>query len=870
MPNVIIVCTNCKKPLKIPAEGLGKKVRCPACKTVFVGKRDEFKPRPAAGDNSSLGTLGFPPPANDALLADEDAPPPALSGSSIIDPITDLPEEAEAPAPQRATPPPKKKKSKLLLILVLLFVFVGLPVLGCGGLFLVFGSSLLILVGKEQSNSEPHQSQNSAVRPSADTPLITDKPPDKPDDKSQPVQPPDDKTTKPDDKSAKPDDKTTKPDDKTQPVKPVALKGEEEINHAAEGLTLVPVDLEIGGVPFTIQAPEGTKVAQAFGPEHLYLERGDDFKMLVQVGRMNTTAARDYWRGDQSPEPLKDVLVEGKDVLVSRHQAQFGSKDPAFHFIVNARLGHLDFRVQNDWYNKDQRPFTQKECLLMAHCARTAALKNTYQEPKTGADLEKLVSSSQKHDQGMITSAGLPTAFSDATLPYLVKAAPDLEYLYLGNTQVSGDGLAALAGLKHLHNLTLPSRSPDNPLDGSGLVHLKGLTQLEELQLNYTGVKAEQLAPLASLTALKRLGLAGNNLTGNGLDWLKALTKLTFLDLEGQPFTDAGVAHLKGLPSLQELQLNNTAVTGATFDALQTSTDLQTLMLGGSPVTDAGLKKLAGLTKLKALYLTGTKVTDAGLGALKGMTGLEELDLAQTEVTGTGFAELGKLTALNTLRLSDSKFGDAGLPHLGKLTGLTELELEQTPVTGKGFAALKDLKELRAVNLGQSACNDAGLAEVGACKSLESLVLNHTKITDAGWKHLKGLEKLQTLDCNETAVTGAGAEALQALKKLTNLNLYNTKFNDAGLAQLKGLTWLTGLDLSGTAVGDAGLANLKGMTNLQSVSLNKTAVTDAGLDHLKELKMLQYVSVYETKVTKDGVEKLKKALPKVEVYRTEQ
>jgi LSD1 subclass zinc finger protein len=119
--NVVIVCQTCRKPLKIPAEGLGQKVRCPACKTVFVGKRDEFKPR------QETHSTTVPPPVNDAMLSEEDATPEDVVAATSADYV-----EEDIATPRRRP----KKKSKLWLILLLLLGPLLLSVLICAGVLL--------------------------------------------------------------------------------------------------------------------------------------------------------------------------------------------------------------------------------------------------------------------------------------------------------------------------------------------------------------------------------------------------------------------------------------------------------------------------------------------------------------------------------------------------------------------------------------------------------------------------------------------------------------------------------------------------------------------------------------------------------------
>ena len=101
------------------------------------------------------------------------------------------------------------------------------------------------------------------------------------------------------------------------------------------------------------------------------------------------------------------------------------------------------------------------------------------------------------------------------------------------------------------------------------------------------------------------------------LKHLKGLTQLQQLDLNGTPVTDASLEHLKGLTQLQQLDLGGAQVTDAGLEHLKGLTQLQTLELAWTHVTDAGLEHLKGLTQLRTLDLNYTKVTDEGLKKLQ-------------------------------------------------------------------------------------------------------------------------------------------------------------------------------------------------------------------------------------------------------------
>jgi hypothetical protein len=142
----------------------------------------------------------------------------------------------------------------------------------------------------------------------------------------------------------------------------------------------------------------------------------------------------------------------------------------------------------------------------------------------------------------------------------------------------------AMAGYDHMSAVYLPNTE----VTDAGLVHIKGLTDLETLILNNTQV------------------------TDAGLVHLKGLTNLRELDLNHTQVTDSGLVHLKGLHQLVVLELIGTEVNDAGLVHLNELTNLVVLCLGNTDVTDAGLVHLKSLTSLETLWLHYTYVTEAG------------------------------------------------------------------------------------------------------------------------------------------------------------------------------------------------------------------------------------------------------------------
>lgn len=111
--------------------------------------------------------------------------------------------------------------------------------------------------------------------------------------------------------------------------------------------------------------------------------------------------------------------------------------------------------------------------------------------------------------------------------------------------------------------------------------------------------------------------LGGTDLTDDGLVHVKALGKVFEVNLKDTQITDAGLAQLAGISTLVRLHLEKTKVTDDGLVHLKDLANLEYLNLYGTAVTDAGLEHLKGLGKLKKLYLWQSQATDEGVAKLK-------------------------------------------------------------------------------------------------------------------------------------------------------------------------------------------------------------------------------------------------------------
>jgi Leucine-rich repeat (LRR) protein len=188
---------------------------------------------------------------------------------------------------------------------------------------------------------------------------------------------------------------------------------------------------------------------------------------------------------------------------------------------------------------------------------------------------------------------------------------------------------------------------PDNP---DSIATLKKFTKVK-VETDYLG-------------AALRVDANDSDITGEALAKVKGLYNLEGLELSGTKITDDDLAHLSGLTNLQWLYLDNTKVTDKGLEHLQGLANLDVLALNKSQVTGPGLTNLKGLKKLRVLNLSECKISDAALESIHGLVQIQTLGLESLPITGEGLKHLAGLTRLNVVNLNHTKLASRSLMNL--------------------------------------------------------------------------------------------------------------------------------------------------------------------------------------------------------------
>jgi hypothetical protein len=204
--------------------------------------------------------------------------------------------------------------------------------------------------------------------------------------------------------------------------------------------------------------------------------------------------------------------------------------------------------------------------------------------------------------------------------------------------KATDEALAWVKSFRNLRSLDVPSTSM---VTDAGLEQLAGLTQLVELNVNWTKVTAARVVNLVKgRRMMRRLEVAGVKFRDEDLAMLKGLPYLRNLSLRATLVTDKGLAHLKPFDQLRALSLMSTEVSDSGLEHVASLSALEDLDLDRTAITDDGLANLEGLSNLRRLQMAHTAITDAGLEHLESLANLKALNVRGTKVSKVAFDQL--------------------------------------------------------------------------------------------------------------------------------------------------------------------------------------------------------------------------------------
>jgi len=390
------------------------------------------------------------------------------------------------------------------------------------------------------------------------------------------------------------------------------------------------------------------------------VERLPACRGLLVVGQgLNRTATR------QLIALAPDVEALGLQMVLVENAAD-ASSDSILGDMAAAKMKHLKWLVLN-------QPLSAAGLKSIGKLVGLEQLRIAI-GPVKPADVEPLAQLTALEALQVETpvAAGLAQIPVGNALARVVGRLPTLRAVGLG-WPVSNQGLAALAGAKHLQaiDLQLPT------VDDQSLRSVAPLSELRWLHLAGTGPNPAAFSPPSFPRQLVWQQPRGaGKLSPAGFALIGRLPALVHLNLRGEGLNDAAIGSIRSLPELKSLTLRGGDFSGAGFDGGLTDESklgnpptplakLEEFDVAGSRFNDDGCQVLARLSpELSTLTLSGTAVTDAGLKSLAGLAKLTELNLDDTAISDAGLALLNP--RLKMLRVMHTNVTVAGVAALTK------------------------------------------------------------------------------------------------------------------------------------------------------------------------------------------------------------
>jgi hypothetical protein len=187
--------------------------------------------------------------------------------------------------------------------------------------------------------------------------------------------------------------------------------------------------------------------------------------------------------------------------------------------------------------------------------------------------------------EGVAIAEFIGQDFADADLK-LLDDLPDIHWLRIYDTQVTGSEFAHVARLKKLRSLLVHH----SPLGDEALVEVGKLHDLELLYLEDTRITDRGAVHASALMKLTRLTMSRCSITEEAL--AEGLPpKLVELSLEDTGIGDAGVLVIGKLEHLERLSLVGSKVTDKAVPSLQQIKSLKAVTFGDT-LSQQGLLKL--------------------------------------------------------------------------------------------------------------------------------------------------------------------------------------------------------------------------------------------------------------------------------------
>ena len=454
------------------------------------------------------------------------------------------------------------------------------------------------------------------------------------------------------------------------------------------------------------------------------------------------------------------------------------------------------------------------------------------------------------------------TGFTDEGLINLrgLESLSELEFL---NTGLTDRGLAMLtdSGRVPLGNLKR-LMAINAEISDTGIGYLASSTMLNYVIFDGTRISSLELI-VSSFPRLATLKIAGTKIPGESLDQLDRLSRLNNLEVSGQQF-ESGHTHISKLPNLRMfcVQGRSSSFNGTILAKMSGLESLTLYSPLEQQLGDEFWSTVSKLSKLKAigLYGFGGGLTSAVFNRAQTLEHIESLIMDHTDADGASIASaVSKFPRLRFLGLSFGAIDDAGLKYFTDLKQIRSLKL-----TG-----CKKLSAAAIQALHQALPNCRIESDHGTFEPVAPTTVSRDRRAAEWVLSLDGTVSIRNANDDGASVIEIAGVPDEAFD-LQEVSLANTEATDDGLANLRGLSHLASFDISQSNLTDLGLKVLTDSGRLPLPSLKKLTVeysdvSDTGLSYLTGSSHLEAIYANNSKVA--SVDQLVVNFPKLNILK---